>query len=108
MLPKRIKIGCVNYKVRPMDDLHKVNEGGVKLWLHGHILLADSEIRIATDQSDDIKLVTAWHEILHGILHNAGQANQPEGFIEAISFGIVQVIRDNPKLVKATLEGQGK
>lgn len=88
-----------------LDDLHKVDGDGVKKWLHGHILLADAEIRIANDQSEDVKLVTMWHEILHGILNNAGQSDQPEALIEAISFGIVQLIRDNPKLIKATVKG---
>ncbi len=104
-LPRKIQIGCVGYTVRLLDDLHKVDDVGVKKWLHGHILFADSEIRIANDQSDDIKLVTMWHEILHGILNNAGQTDQPEALIEAISFGLVQLIRDNPKLVKATRKG---
>lgn len=77
MLPKTIKIGCIGYKVREMEDLHKVDGEGVKHWLHGHILFADSELRIGSDQSDDVKLVTLWHEILHGILNNAGQGEPP-------------------------------
>lgn len=100
----KIQIGCVDYTVKEIDDLHKVNEDGQKVWLHGHILHADAEIRVASDQSEDVKTVTVWHEVMHGILQNAGQSNQPEGFIEALSFGLVQVIRDNPELIQATLK----
>lgn len=103
-LPKTIQIGCVTYTVKQLDDLHKVDTDGVKKWLHGHILLADAEIRVANDQSDDIKLVTVWHEILHGILNNAGQDEQPEALMEALSFGLVKLIQDNPKLIKATVK----
>jgi hypothetical protein len=101
-LPSKVQIGCVGYTVRLLDDLHKVNEDGQKVWLHGHILHADAEIRVANDQSDDVKLVTLWHECLHGILQNAGQHEQPEPLIEALSAGLVQLIRDNPKVVKVT------
>lgn len=98
-----IRIGCVGYAVKETEDLHSVDTAGVKQWLHGHILLADAIIKIASDQADDIKLVTLWHEILHGILNNAGQKQQPEGFIEALSFGLIQLIRDNPELITLTL-----
>lgn len=102
--PDKIQIGCVGYTVKEIEDLHKVNDDGQKVWLHGHILHADAEIRVANDQAEDVKVVTVWHEVMHGILQNAGQSNQPEGFIEALSFGLVQVIRDNPALIQATLK----
>lgn len=104
MLPKTVRIGAVGYTVKVMDDLHKVDDDGRKMWLHGHIRLADSELRVANDQSADIKVVTLWHEILHGILYNAGQSEQPEPLIEAFSFGIVQLLRDNPDLIMATVD----
>lgn len=103
MLPKTIQVGPVDYTVKEIEDLHRVDDDGKKRWLHGHIWLTDSEIRIASDQSDDIKVVSLWHEIMHAILSGAGQAEQPEPLIEAISFGIVQLIRDNPELIKATV-----
>lgn len=102
-IPDKIKIGPVGYTVKEIEDLHRVDDEGVKRWLHGHIWFTDSEIRIASDQSQDIKIVSLWHEILHGILNGAGQAEQPEPLIEAISFGLVQLIRDNPVLIEATI-----
>lgn len=103
MMPDTIKIGPVTYKVLVIDDLHKIDDEGRKVWLHGHILQADAEIRVANDQADDVKVITVWHEVIHGILYNAGQKEHPEGLIEAISAGLVQLIRDNPALIALTV-----
>ena len=102
-LPKQIKIGPVGYKVIEKDDLHFVDGDGKKSGLHGHILWSEAEIRVAGDQSEQVKVVTVWHEVIHGILNNAGINDHPEQVVLALGFGIVQLIRDNPDLIRATI-----
>lgn len=98
-----LKIGAVRYRVKEVGDLHRTDADGRKQWLHGQILWSDAEIRIEADQNADRKIVTLWHEALHGILENAGQSEQPEAEIIALSFGIVQLLRDNPTLAQLTI-----
>ncbi len=100
----KLKIGAVTYKVRELDDLHRVNGEGQKQWLHGHYLTADAELRVANDQAHDVKVVTVWHEALHGILTHAGQSDQPEPLMEALSYGIVELLRNNPQLIEYTVK----
>jgi len=98
-----LKIGPVNYQVQEVNDLHDTTEDGKKRWLHGHIRYADSVIDIGADQSGDRKVITIWHEAIHGILDNAGHDGHPEALVIALGFGLVQLIRDNPALVQLTV-----
>lgn len=100
----KLVIGPVTYRVKELDDLHSVDDDGKKKWLHGHIVYADGEIRVANDQAADRKVITVWHEAMHGILDNAGFTEHPEAAIIALGFGLVQLIRDNPQLVAMTQE----
>jgi len=100
-LPDSVKIGPVAYTVKEVDDLHDVNDEGRKRWLHGQILWTSAAIQIERDQADDVKVTTLVHEALHGILNTAGQNDHPEEMIIALGYGIVQLLRDNPALVKA-------
>jgi hypothetical protein len=101
-----LKIGAVKYTVKERDDLHTTSDDGRKLALHGHIVWASAEIRIASDQTDDMKVCTLWHEALHGILQNAGQDDHPEALIIALGYGIVALLRENPQLAELTIHGQ--
>lgn len=92
-LPEVIRIGGTDYKVKEIRDLRDGNTG-----LNGHILYNDCEIRIEEDMSDHIKLVTAWHEVVHGILEHAGISDHKEAMVVALGYGIVQVLRDNEYL----------
>ena len=45
-----------------------------------------------------MKRVTLWHELIHGILENAGIHNHDEQQIDAIAYGIVAVLQAVPAL----------
>lgn len=100
---KSIKIGPITYQVQEVKDLH-THEGDTRKYLHGEIKWADATIRVEIDQADDRKVVTLWHEAIHGILENAGQDDHPENLVIALGFGVVQLMRDNPELVRLTME----
>ena len=102
-LPSHITIGPVRYAIRVVKDLHDHDKEGKWRWLHGDIRWSKAQIRIDEKQSDERKVVTLWHETLHGILEHDGHSGHDENLIIALGFGIVQVIRDNPALVAYTL-----
>ena len=54
-------------------------------------------IEIESTLSPESQLAAIWHEAIHAILDNAGirPKLQKENVIDAISHGILQIIRDN-------------
>lgn len=100
-----VKIGLIRYDVHEADrhnappDVFKSEN--VDDWVLGEIFYGKAKIYIDDEQSEQTKPTTLMHEILHGILVQAGQykANENEGLINALSFSLVQLIRDNPELV---------
>lgn len=92
-LPDSIRIGGTDYKIVEEKDLH---DGGT--WLNGHIIYNHPQIRIESEMDEYIKWVTVWHEVLHGILQHAGQGDHDEKMIEALGYGVTQVLRDNEYL----------
>lgn len=97
-----VKIGGMRYRVRMIDDLHTVNSDGRKASLIGHILYSIGEIRVASGLSEDVQRATVWHELLHGILEQAGIDDESEQIIRVLGYGLVDVIRANPHLVEWT------
>lgn len=102
-LPAQVQIGPISYTVKEVDDLHTTDADGKKKWLHGHIVYDDAKINVANDQCDDMKVATIWHEILHGMLDQAGIDDHPEALIRMLGYGLVRLLRDNPDLVQATI-----
>lgn len=92
-LPETIRIGGTDYTVKVIKDLRDGNIG-----LNGHILYNDCEIRIEEGMTDHVKWVTAWHEVVHGILEHAGMSDHKEEMVCALGYGITQVLRDNEYL----------
>ena len=101
---KTLKIGPMRYDVTEKQDLHTVDEQGVKRFLHGHIVYDALEIRVNADQAAERKIVTLWHEAIHGLCANAGIDDEDEQVVIALGFGLVQLVRDNPELVRLTVE----
>ncbi len=84
----RILIGPIRYKVVETDIPS----------ICGDINTVKCCIRLNKAMRPDIRQVTLWHEIVHGILYAAGQTDHDEVLTDAIAHGIVQVLRDNPEL----------
>jgi hypothetical protein len=68
--------------------------------LNGHIKYNDCQICVEAEMSPQAKRQTIWHEIVHGILTHAGMEKQDESMIDAIAYGIMDVIQNNPWLAE--------
>lgn len=91
--PLTIKIGPVTYRVKEVTGLHDRGQE-----LLGQIDYSQETIELRTEQGPTAKRVTLWHEIFHGILANAGLSDHDERLIDALAYGLVSVLVDNPKL----------
>lgn len=90
-----IKIGGLDYEL--IEEYNLCAEDGTKR-LNGHIIYDKCQIKVDQNLNQQVKAVTVWHEVLHGILTQAGVEEHDEKLIEILSYGIVQVLRDNPEL----------
>jgi hypothetical protein len=97
VLPAEVLIGGIPYPVREVKDL--TSDEGKSLF--GFISYTYTEIRVEEDLSDTAKWATLWHEIVHGILDNAGLKNN-ETLVTALGAGLAGVINSkaNPELIK--------
>lgn len=89
MIPQQIRIGAVIYTVHEVDRL--TDEGLPRL---GMIHYNAGRIEIDAGMPDAVKLVTLWHEALHGLLHHAG-VKHSEGVVQALSYGLVDLFATN-------------
>lgn len=106
-----LKIGVAEYTIKSIENLHDSDPEGKWRWLYGKVSHDVQVIKVDSSNHHDNQVITLWHEALHGVLHQAGVADDehPESIIVAISHGIVQMLRDNPELVSFTLsEPQAK
>ena len=87
-----LKIGAFPFSVSLNADIRKDGNIG---WLdHQH-----SAIHIADDMDEHVTLQTLLHEVIHEIAIQAGQ-KITEGQIDYLAYGWIQVMRDNPQLVR--------
>lgn len=89
---KPVKIGPILYDVKETEGLADEDTT-----LNGWIKYDSCEILIEAGLPDQVKQVTLWHEILHGILNQASQVYNEE-LVEALAYGLVAVFQDNPGL----------
>ena len=90
----KVKIGPITYIITNDDTL---GDSGFA----GQIRYFRSTIAINGDLKPQFALLTLWHEIVHGIMTNAGipHDEQTEPLVNAIAYGVLQVLVDNPDLV---------
>lgn len=98
-----IIIGPLTYAIVFETRMFRVNEDGSTNWIDGRIEYGKAVVKLNSELADQSVVPVLWHELLHGILDNAGQHVQPEGIIEALANGITQLLRDNPLLYQATI-----
>lgn len=86
-----IKIGALMYQIcwkhRPRFN---------NKFVAGVINYFDQRIDTYVGLSSEAEWVNLWHEIIHGILHNAGIDNHDESMVNALAHGICQILVDNP------------
>lgn len=92
-LPQQVKVGPMVYTVT--EDTSRATDG-----VYGAILYADSCISLQPGLTQAFQEVILWHEMIHAILSQSGLRDQEEQVIHAIAYGVVEVLKDNPELVK--------
>lgn len=88
----QIKIGAINYSVVLVEDL----EDGEGNRLDGNIVYGLCQIRLDSKLSEQAQLQVAWHEAIHAILSHAGINRHNDNLIDALAYGVMDVIRNNP------------
>lgn len=104
-MPERVKIGPVLYRVEMEPKLMGSNGDGSSSWLNGRIRYEQAQIEVCAEVAEQTQPAVLVHEILHGILEQAGMEEHPEQAIIALGYGLVQVLRENPGLVQYLQEG---
>lgn len=103
MIPSVIRIGPIDFTVKTVDDLH---DNHVKL--DGHIRYASTSILLESALNPQAILLTLWHEITHGILVQSGHAaGIKDPVIDALAYGIIDVLRNNPWLRDPETNSEG-
>lgn len=92
-----IRMGVLDYAVQVEQDLRSSEDSK----LYGEILYGAGTIRVDASAKPAFQAVVLWHELVHGLLEQAGQ-EQSEATCNAIAFGLVQLLRDNPDLPAVT------
>lgn len=90
-----VLIGGIQYPVHRVAELR---DGDTKL--DGHIKYRPYSINLDAELGEQGERVVLWHEVLHGILAQAGfrHEDEHEQLLDALAYGIVQVLQDNPEL----------
>lgn len=92
-IPKSVRIGGVEYEI--IDNVYGLNDG--LNVLAGEINYNDSVIKLNdVIGGHQMKCITLFHEILHGIRNHAGiEIENEETVVEMFARGIYQVLQDN-------------
>jgi hypothetical protein len=101
MTQEKIKIGAFIFTVITEKNLVREDRSES---LDGHIKYATSEIKVDASLMPQARRATIWHEVIHGILTQAGYSKHDERMIEAISHGLMNVLQDNPWLAQPVEE----
>jgi hypothetical protein len=88
-----VKLGPHTYSVLEVDNLR--SDEGAKL--DGQIEYHKLKIEIDSDTVSTYKRYVLWHELIHGMLANAGIDGEmhDETTIDIIASGVMQVLQDN-------------
>ena len=62
------------------------------------------QISLERDMEPDMKTAVLVHEIIHGILAQAGVEDHDERLIDILTFGFIGVMRQNPKLAELVIQ----
>ena len=100
-LPKSVKVGDFTYTVNPNDDFTQGAE------VYAAVSDARLEIRIGIEPSTSPLRVRAalLHELVHAVVSvYGGDEDLDEPLLAALSSGLFQVLRDNPRVTGFILE----
>jgi hypothetical protein len=96
-LTAHIRIGSVDYQIKRTVGL----VDGDDKKMAGRIRYDSAIIEIEQRLAPVIALQVLWHEVLHALLTQSGHYDQDEPLLDAIAYGLVGILRDNPWLLDA-------
>jgi hypothetical protein len=92
----KIKIGGIIFQVIREHELR--HPDGRRL--DGHIKYGECEIAIDDSLPYQAEMQTIWHETIHGILTHAGIDKISESLVDAIAYGVMMILYDNPQMAE--------
>lgn len=95
-LPSSVTLAGIKYDIVEVEKL--IDDDGITK-LDGNINYAITQIQIEKNLSDQLKIVTLWHEVIHGLLRQA-EIEHEEKIVSVLGYGICGFIQDNPEMVK--------
>ena len=97
MLPKKVRVGHVIYKVVEKTGGEVISDDGEKCW--GTCDYEKREIDIAVETDAVQKRITLLHEIIHAIDWSMGYTLQ-EAEVHGLAIGLFGVLVENPKVAE--------
>lgn len=93
-----IKVGCVHYRVLrdPVESISRKLEENV----YGKWSCADRFIWVDPDLNDDFAAQVLLHEVVHAIFDECCISNDDESVVDRLSRVLMQVLQDNPDLMR--------
>jgi len=103
-LPKTIKIDNITYTVKRVKNLKGTDCKKVKKLL-GTVFFTQGLIKVEENTQIDAFTVALAHEISHAIIYERNiahliQSEHLETIVDCLAKAIIQIIRDNPGLIK--------
>lgn len=97
-----VKVGPIVYRVKLVDDLRDGEHQ-----FDGWIDYAAAKIEIVKGLNHEFERVVLLHEVMHAVLKQAGQASSDEKLVTALGYALVDLIQQNPELVRYLMQGAG-
>ncbi len=95
-----LKIGAIRFKVVYVPDLHAKDEKA-----DGYIQHHNTRISLEASMNHQATTQTLLHEAVHAIAAQIGKQNMNENTVDALAYGVYQLMRDNPELVRMIKRG---
>ena len=89
--PDKVRIGAFDHDVTLVKNID--SQGNI-----GKLTQYKRRILVEKKMPESTKFETLWHECVHGLMHQAGHIEHEESLVMQLTFGICQVLRDNPYL----------
>jgi len=89
-------VGGIEYSISEETEPFSNDEGTE---LMGEVRYDMAQLRVRSSMNAQLKPGVLFHELLHAILYQAGHMKQKESVVLALEYGLLDVLRQNPRLV---------
>lgn len=94
----KIRIGAIDYTVKEEPDAVRVLDDGTEY--DGLIDYTAATISVTNNCAPQVKRQILLHEVIHGVLKHAGQRHSDEMLVQALGYGLLDLIQDNPDFIE--------